>query len=414
MAPTTRSVAQTARGFSLVEFMIAITVSLVILAALTSTFVANSRARTELERANQQIENGRYSLSVLSDDLDLAGYLSHLDVDTSTFFTPAAKIRPCAISLQDLHVGLPLHIQGYDNVPDADSNGAADVTAINDDATAATDLDCIPANDVRPNTDILVVRHVSTCIRGAANCPAIAGAPYFQASLCDAEVSNALGWDLPFINARPSFRLDTNIGNLNRTNRNCTGLEQLRRYLVNIYFVANNDRPGDRIPTLKRTQLTGVSGTLGFQTTSLANGIENLQVEYGLDCSDGTGNADCTGDGVPEIRDGSPDISTSNPDRYNRAAPGTPFANCAANANCMQNWMDVTSVKIAVLARNPQPTRNYVDSKIYTLGRQLDGTAQCALDANNDGTCEAFNDSFRRHVYQTSIRIMNPSARREQ
>src|SRR5688572_24963346 len=63
-------------GFTLIELMIAITISLIVLAALTAMFVTSSRARDEITRANQQIENGRYALQVLSDDLRLAGYYS--------------------------------------------------------------------------------------------------------------------------------------------------------------------------------------------------------------------------------------------------------------------------------------------------------------------------------------------------
>ena len=42
-----------ARGFTIIEFMIAMTLSLLVLAALTATFVANSRSRTEIEKANR-------------------------------------------------------------------------------------------------------------------------------------------------------------------------------------------------------------------------------------------------------------------------------------------------------------------------------------------------------------------------
>ena len=422
MNPNARCLAP--RGFSLVEFMIAITVSLVILAALTSTFVANSRTRTELERSNQQLENGRYALAVLSEDLDLAGYLGGLDVFLATLTNPATKSGPCRTTIQQLLAALPLHIQGYDNVPDADASGAADVNLIDEDADGTPDLGCLPTADVRPNTDILVVRHVSTCLRGATNCPDIAGAAYFQASQCDTEVADISTNNTPFLNSRMSYRLDTVIANLNRTQRDCTTLAQIRRYLVHIYFVANNDRAGDGIPTLKRAELTAVGGAAGFQTVSLANGIENFQVEYGLDCSFAaappdpscnlTGAALVNAFAAGALGDGSPELMTASPGRYDRANHTVPLANCAANANCMQNWLDVTSVKVSVLARNLEPSRDYVDSKIYLLGLKANRNGQCALDANNDGTCEAFNDRYRRHVYQSSMRLMNPAGWREQ
>lgn len=390
-------------GFSLIEFMIAITVSLILLAALTSTFVANSRARGELERANQQIENGRYALSVLADDLQLAGYLAEFNLRTAGLANPPAKARPCATTVAELLAALPVHIQGYDNVPDTDNDGAADVADIDDDGTAATDLDCLPAADVRPGSDILVVRHVSPCVDGSANCPNQAGAPYFQASYCTAQLNDLT--TTPGSNVRESFRLDTVAANLNRTRRNCTTAAPARRYLVHIYFLANNDVAGDGIPTLKRAELTAVGGAAAFQVVSIANGIDRFNVEYGIDC--GT-SAACAG-----IVDGAPDVYTANPDTYNRASPAAPFGNCAANASCVQNWLDTTTVKVSLLAQNLVPSRDYVDSKVYTLGQDASGAPQCALDTDGDGTCEAYNDAFRRHVYQSAIRLTNPAVRRE-
>lgn len=408
------------RGFSLIEFMIAITVSLILLAALTSTFVANSRARTELDRANQQIENGRYALSVLTDDLQIAGYVAEFNLRTAVLAAPGAKPRPCANTVAEWIAALPMHLQGYDNIPDADANGGADVDDVDDDATGAVDLDCLPATDVRPGTDIMVVRHASVCTLGSTNCPtAIAGAPYFQAANCATQIAFADQTDpnLPAIpNSRASYRLDTTLGNLNRQLRNCGTAAPVRRYLVHIYFVANNDQAGDGIPTLKRAELTGVGGNPGFQLASIANGIEDFQVEYGIDCGDAPpappGKVDCTG-----TSDGAPDVYAASPDTYNRADITAPTANCAADyPNCVQNWLDTTSIKVSILARNLNTTRDYVNSKVYSLGRNAAGTAQCALftdPTDFTSACAAFDDGFRRHVYQTAIRLTNPAVRRE-
>ena len=61
-------------GFSLIELMIAITLGLVILAALTSFFVQTSGNRTEMERNTRQIENGRYAIDAMREDIGLAGF----------------------------------------------------------------------------------------------------------------------------------------------------------------------------------------------------------------------------------------------------------------------------------------------------------------------------------------------------
>jgi len=53
------------------------------------------------------------------------------------------------------------------------------------------------------------------------------------------------------------------------------------QYRTNIYFVANNDNANDGIPTLKRAEL-GLAGN-SFSIVPLVEGVENLQIEYGLD-----------------------------------------------------------------------------------------------------------------------------------
>ena len=372
------------RGFTIIEFMIAITLSLMVLAALTGAFVANSRSRTEIERANEQMENGRFALQLLTDDLQLAGYLSHFNAVNATSLTlPAAKPNPCATSVSAIDTALLMHIQGYD-----------------DPLTLDSDLDdCL--SDLKAGTDVVVIRRTATCVSGSTNCAAVAGAPYFQASLCAGP--NELG--ATDLDATRYYDLDTNTGNLTRTQRNCTTTAELRQFLTHIYFVANNDQAGDGIPTLKRAELGAVSGAATFTIVPLAHGIENLQIEYGIDTD---------GNGVPWSGDGIPNVFTASPDRYNRASPSSPYANCAANAaNCIRNWGDVMAIKLSVLARNTAASRDYLDTKVYTLGLTVAGADKCARDIEPDGTCDAFNDAIKRHVYQTSVRLNNPAGRRE-
>src|SRR5215467_15506191 len=71
-----------ARGYTLVELLVSITIGLIILAALVTLFAGNSRQRGEIERANEQTENGRYALQLLSEDLRDAGYLGSFNPGT--------------------------------------------------------------------------------------------------------------------------------------------------------------------------------------------------------------------------------------------------------------------------------------------------------------------------------------------
>ena len=62
------------RGFSLVEMMIAMTIGLMIAAGLVTIFANTSNTQQELRRTSQQIENGRYAMDVLSQDIQVTGY----------------------------------------------------------------------------------------------------------------------------------------------------------------------------------------------------------------------------------------------------------------------------------------------------------------------------------------------------
>ena len=75
------------QGMSLIELMISITIGMVVMTAVALVFVNTSRARAEVERTSRQIENGRYAIELLSDDLRLAGFYGELN--TSTLTTPS-------------------------------------------------------------------------------------------------------------------------------------------------------------------------------------------------------------------------------------------------------------------------------------------------------------------------------------
>lgn len=333
------------QGFSLVELMIAITVSLLLLAMLSANFVYSSRARSELERTNQQIESGRYALQVLNDDLQHAGFFAQFRAAEAEVTPLAALPSPCDTALANLRASIAVPVQGYDN-----SDGS---------------LACL--TDVKSGTDVLVIRHVSTCARGSADCNDLANAPYFQASLCNTELATGTIAD--------RYRLDTNLAALTRTRKDCLTPAEARRLLVHIYFIANNDRAGDGIPTLKRT---GIGADNAFSTVSISAGIENMQLEYGID-ADGNG---------------SPDAYSANPGAY---------GGCTAAA-CVDNWQNITAIKLNLLARNTTKSSDFEDTKTYVLGLNASGNSQ---------VLGPFNDGYRRHAYQTLVRLINVATRRE-
>ena len=345
----------TSSGFSLVELMIAITIGFVILLGLSVVFYTSTVSRKETDRSARQIENGRYAMQVLSDDLKLAGYVAEFNPNVLTL--PGAKPNPCLTTVADLNAQLPLHVQGYDN-----------------GAGLTTECTALLA-DLRPNTDVIVIRRASTCVVGAAGCDAnVAGTPYFQASLCGTAT------ELASTTATDYFVLNTAAGSFTKHKKDCTTappgtIADIRRYRTHIYFVTNNDNNGDGIPTLKRAELDST----GFVVVPLVEGIENLQIEYGVDTNN----------------DGTPDTFTADPDAFTYGA--------CATAPCVVTWRDVMALRINVLARNTEISPGWVDTRTYTLGKKADGT---------DNVVAAANDAIKRHAYEGQVRMNNPSARR--
>jgi len=199
---------------------------------------------------------------------------------------------------------------------------------------------------------------------GTAGCEAIvATQPYLQVGLCGTS-GNAYALGISTDIAWP------------HTMKDCLTPAGRRRYVAHVYFVSNDNGAGASIPTLKRLELNGG----GFTEVALVEGIERLQIEYGID-TDG---------------DGSPDAYTADPTSYAPAG----CAGCTPSAN----WSNVVTAKLHVLSRALDASPGYVNRKVYELGLDAAGAPLRA---------GPFNDGYRRHVYSAAVRIVNPSGRRD-
>jgi type IV pilus assembly protein PilW len=332
------------QGFSLIELMVGITLGLVVITAISLLFVNSSRTRTETEKTGQQIENGRYTAQLLMDEFQLAGYYGELN--PANVATPTTKPDPCVFDAASLKAALAMPLQGYDN-PTSFPTCLSDVRT---------------GSGTTPSPDIVVIRRASTCIAGSTGCDPVdtTKSTYFQTTLCPTSSGQ--------------YVIDTNSSSFTLTKKDCTSISGQRAYYTRIYFVANNNNPGDGIPTLKVAEL----GSGGFTTSSLVAGIEQFQVEYGIDTN----------------ADGAPDVYTANPDAYNA---------CTGVA-CQNNWRAVTTVKLHLLVRNTQSTTGFPENRTYVLGRLANGS---------DNTFGPYNDSIKRHVYTTVVRLNNVAGRLE-
>jgi type IV pilus assembly protein PilW len=325
-------------GLSLIELMISITLGLLILSGVAFVFVNTSASRNEVERTSRQIENGRYAVEVIADDLRLAGFYGELKVSSVAAPTtlPVDPVDQCSLDPLDWNQWIQLHVQGFDNG-----------TGFNKTTTPACAL-----ADHKAGTDILLIRRARTCLAGSTGCEAaVTNKPYLQVSLCASEVTtHKLG-----VEGTPSFFV--------LTKKNCTTAADKREYLVRIYYISTDNGSGVAVPTLKRLELGIVSGALAWVATPLVEGIEELNIEYGVDTD-----------------------SNGSPDSY-----------VAAPAATISDWTKVVAVQFYILARNLEKSPDYTVSRTYNLG--LGKTPVTAADG------------YRRHVYSTLVRLNNPAGR---
>ena len=339
-------------GLSLVELMVAITIGLFLLVGLVTVFSTSNQTYAELGKASQQIENGRFATQILIDDISHAGFYGRY---SGSPVLPGALPDPCVNNnMAQLRAALALPIQGY-NAP-----ATSPITT------------CLPAANHLAGTDIIVVRRAdSTMSAGDAvsipNAALTANGIYIQ--------SNADSTMQPIVAVGTGGQA-ADQATFSLKNKEPTQYAPIRRYHVHIYFIApcsvpagggtvctgGTDDNGSPIPTLKRIELAA-NGTMNV--ISLVEGIENFQVDYGIDTD----------------KDGVPDAGYV-------VAPGT-----------VADWSNIVSLRINVLSRQIEPSGvDYVDAKTYDMG-----VAGTVTPGGN----------FKRHVYNAVIRIVNPASRRE-
>ena len=242
-------------GFSIIELLVATAVGLTLVSGLAVLFANSSRTGYELDKSVRQIENGRYAMEVLSEDVSLAGYYGELPPAGFTFQTP----DPCAATVVDT---------GWDNVL---LKSPVPVTGVG--AAAVAELGCVP--NAKVGTVAFVVHRFDTA---TINASALAASSlYAQTSRC---ASDPLATKVVVSNNSAAFTL---------RDLDCLTLSQLRRYVTRIYYVASCNECGvDTTPTLKRVDVSGKSTSIA----PLAEGVEEISFEYGFDTD---------GDGVPDV-----------------------------------------------------------------------------------------------------------------
>jgi len=329
------------RGFSLIELMISIAIGTVILLGLTVLFSANSGNQNELEKSLRKLENIRYAMDTLGEDSMHAGFFSEFNPRSLAQGVTYQTSNPCALTPST---------QGWDSSTSPVLMPVAIQGISKDDTTTATCL-----TNRRAGTAAVVLRRAETGSGTVVGAATTATNLYVQVSGCSTNPNRILASPGPAAN----FILHKS---------DCTTIAgPVRRLMQRTYYVAtcNDCVANDGIPTLKRVEM--VNGVL--QIAAVAEGIENLQIEYGVD--------------APPL--------TGQPDSY--------VSNAIISTYTAANWADVVSIRLHLLSRTTQTSAGYTDNRTYQVGPDVSVAAPA--------------DGFKRTLLTTTVRLNNVAGRLE-
>lgn len=238
------------RGFTLIEMMIAVTVGLFILGAVSAVAINSARSNRANDRTSELQTNGRYALDLIRRDVQHAGQsglmppTEMVSSRTSGFFSTASGVAVTS----DCSAGFALRLE-------------QPIWGLNDTNPNASCPTIPTANYARG--DVLVVRYADmTAYPVNATTPTAA-----PASLQANDIYYRSAYDTSRI-FQKGVVAPVAVG---------TGPMQDQQLRTYIYYIQPNTTGADRVPSLHRLSLTA-----GAMTDELvASGIENLQVLYG-------------------------------------------------------------------------------------------------------------------------------------
>lgn len=268
-------------GFSLIELMIALTIGLIIALAISVIFSQVSQGFRSTDDGARATENGNFALRTIGEDFRMAGFFGLFNDPARFEFATGGLISSFAT----------------DNCGDQNWPWPTLHPSIEHIVAPGT-LPCIPAGSMSATSPIIVIRRAS----GIQTQPAalvgnnnlfvqsspsggiiFRGANYATAVLAADRYASVCGFTAgACAEPRPEA--------------------PIFEYLTHIYYIRPCSRPagavcaatdddGQPIPTLVRRQLDG-GATASFVETPIAEGVERLNVAYGID-----GN----GDGAPDL-----------------------------------------------------------------------------------------------------------------
>ena len=327
------------RGFSIVELMVAVTISIIMFAVIIELFASNKQAYRLQEGASALNESARYAVSHLQYFLRLADHWG--------------GVQPENVSV-DAGVSLPL-------ATDCDGDGVVAVVGFRGyEGGSTSPLTCVADANYVANTDMFFIRygaghdtgHTMTDAslpfppNGMPMAPSVPPVAPINAAYINGAGGAGL-WVRTVVGRRAVLFESTGLDSLPGDVYSSADPDPLNttnyRFQAMLYFIRPCQNPAsgssatecdaddDAIPTLVRMTL---NPDLSFTAQEVVAGVESMQLRYGVDI-----NADFVAD------------------RYDDAA----------TIDSNDNWEQVVAVRVSLVVLNPERDNTVDDTATYYL-----------------------------------------------
>lgn len=306
---------------SLVELMIALLIGLLLSAAIITVYMSNKTTFWETEAAASMQDNALFAKRLIKKDVTHARFSNGVGIG----------------NISDDDLTLP---NGQECGPEGVIK-IANLPSIY--AVAAVDAPACLAN-VKSGTDVLFIKRVGT----EAPSPFQSNKIYFKP---DTLYSGQLFLGSDGLTAINDAITDADYADAQ------SGEGSLREFIYRVYYIA--DLAGRVFPQLRRMSLRVNSGNLEWFVESVADGIEDIHFQFGID----------------KNRDGQVDTYVTATDVENVA-----------------DWNEVNAVKMFMLIQSTRSDMGYTDEKTYNY---------------RDTGATTVTGPYHRKLHQTTFMIPN-------
>ena len=309
-------------GFSLIELLVGLGIGVFLIAGTLSVYQESQAAILVSERVARLQESGRYAIQVIEEDIRSVGLWGQLN---STEFVTG---RATAADPVDIAVGSDCAINWTVNL---------DTPIEGDENTNPYPATCLGGVGYVDNSDVLVVRYADH--RDLLAADLVAGGLYLRSDQIKAEIFS--GTTLP-----AGFAVDARLNELHAV----------------AYFVSDASDADPTVPSLRRAFIDTSGAQPTIATEEVISGVEDLQVQYGVDLS---------GDGS---------------------------ANSYVGADVVADPATVVSVRVWMRLRTDDPELGFSDDRTWLYSEQA---------FNADATPDGDDNAFRRAVVSKTIELRN-------